>query len=128
MSIGPVSCGEEDADDPALVAPCVDPGRLADYALVADMRELQSMQAVMYAGDLEAVARWAARRRTGLVLGTADGRGGAGGDTPALADSVPAGIDEDFVPELALARGCSEAHASTVLREALLLTGPLAPT
>src|SRR3954470_22912101 len=97
MSIGPVSCGEEDADDPALVAPDADPGRLADYELVADMRELQTMQAVMYAGDLEAVARWAARRRTGLVLSTADGRGGPGVDTRALADAALAGIDEDFV-------------------------------
>jgi hypothetical protein len=126
MSIEAGARGE--GDDPALVTPDVDPGGLADYELVADMRELLTMQAVMYAGDLEAVARWAARRRTGLVLGTADGRGGPGVDSRALADVALSGIDEDFVPELALARGCSEAHASTVLREALLLTGPLAPT
>jgi hypothetical protein len=126
MSI--LSGAGDEADDLALVAPHVDPGRLADYELVADMRDLQTMQGVMYAGDLEAVARWAARRRTGGALGTADGRGGPGVDTRALADSVLAGVDEDFVPELALARGCSEHHASTVLREALLLTGPLAAT
>ena len=62
------------------------------------------------------------------VLATADGRGGPGVDARALADAVLAGVDEDFVAELALARGCTEAEASTVLREALLLTGPLAPT
>src|SRR3954447_913283 len=126
MSMGAGARGE--GDDLALVAPDADPGQLVDYELVADMRELQTMQAVMYAGDLEAVARWAARRRTGLVLSTADGRGGPGVDTRALADAALAGIDEDFVAELALARGCTEVQASTVLREALLLTGPLAPT
>jgi hypothetical protein len=126
MSIGAGADGE--GNDLALVAPDVDPRRLADYELVADMRELQTMQAVMYAGDLEAVARWAARRHTGLVLGTAGGRGGPGVDTRALADLALSGIDEDFVSELALARGCAESHASVVLREALLLTGPLSPT
>src|SRR5919107_1659792 len=57
MSIGAGAGGE--GDDLALVAPDVDPGRLADYELVADMREFQVMQAQMYAADLEAVARWA---------------------------------------------------------------------
>src|SRR3712207_8803170 len=124
MSIEAGARGE--GEDLALVAPDVDPGHLVDYELVADMRELQTMQAVMYAGDLEAVARWASRRCTGLVLRTAEGRGGPGVDTRALADGALARVDEDFVPELALARGCSEAHAATVLREALLMTGPLA--
>src|SRR5690348_15537721 len=114
-------------DDPGLVAPWVGPGRWAVEELVADMHDFQRMQASMYAADLEIVARWATRRRTGLVLSTADGRGGPGVDTRALADAVFDGIDEDFVPELALARGCTEVHASTVLREALLLTGPLTP-
>src|SRR3954453_1936774 len=91
-------------DDLALVAPDVDPGQLAVYELVADMRDFQKMQAQMYAADLEAVARWAARRRTGLTLATAEGRGGPGVDARALADGVLAGIDEDFVCELALAR------------------------
>ena len=45
---------------PALVAPHVDPGRLANYELVADMHDLQTVQGVVYAGDPEAVARWAA--------------------------------------------------------------------
>ncbi len=48
-------------------------------------------------------------------------------DSRALADTVTAGVAEDFVPELALARTCSEAEASALLREALLLTGPLSP-
>src|SRR3712207_9544471 len=77
MSIEAGARGE--GEDLALVAPDVDPGHLVDYELVADMRELQTMQAVMYAGDLEAVARWASRRCTGLVLRTAEGRGGPGG-------------------------------------------------
>src|SRR5687767_7839876 len=125
MSIGADAGWEDDPADPALIAPIVDPGPLEEYELIADMREARIMQAVMYAAELEAVARWAARRRTGLVLGTAGGRGGPGVDSRALADTVLAGIDEDFVAELALARGVSEAQASTVLREALLLTGPL---
>ena len=103
-------------EDLGLLLPDVDPSRLGDDELVADMREAQSMQAQMYAWDLESVARWAERRRTGLVLATADGRGGPGVDSRALADAVLAGVDEDFVSELALARDCTEAEAGTVLR------------
>src|SRR4051812_5134170 len=125
MSMEAGALGE--GDDLALVAPDVDPGQLGDDELVADMRDFQKMQAQMYAADLEAVARCAVRRRTGLTLATAGGGGGPGVDARALADGVLAGIDEDFVCELALARECSDVQAHTVLREALLLTGPLSP-
>jgi hypothetical protein len=129
MSIGPGSWWEqEDAEEPALLAPDVDASRLAEYELVADMREALAFQGQMYARDLEAVAGWAARRRRRGELATVDGRGGPGVDSRALADVVLAGVAEDFVAELALARGCSEAEAAAVLREALLLTGPLSQT
>src|SRR5215207_6570780 len=127
MSMGPDVGWEDDPDDPALLAPWTDPAGAGDYELVADMREAMELQGRFYACDLEAVARLARLRRTG-ELATADGRGGPGVDSRALADAVLAEVAEDFVAELALARGCSEAEAHTVLREALLLTGPLSPT
>src|SRR5215212_4504936 len=45
-----------------------------------------------------------------------------------LADPVLAGIREDFVAELALTRGCTEAEALGLLREAVLAATVLAPT
>src|SRR5215210_4859905 len=128
MSIG-AECGwEDDPDDPALLAPDVDPSRLDDYEQVADMREAMAFQGQCYARDLEAVARFARRRGAGRKLATASGRGGPGVDSRALADAVTADVAEDFVTELALSRDCTEAEAHTVLREALLLTGPLSAT
>src|SRR5215218_908145 len=128
MSIGPDTGWENDPDDPALLAPWTDPAGAAEYELAADVREAIEQQARGYAYDLEAVARWARLRRTTGDLATADGRGGPGVDSRALADAVLAGVAEDFVAELALARGCTQGEAHTVVREALLLTGPLAPT
>ncbi len=128
MSIGPDRGWEDDPRDPALLAPDVDPAQLGDYELVADMREAMTQHGQAYARDLETVARLARRRRAGRELATADGRGGPGVDSRALADVVLADVAEDFVTELALSRDCTEAEAHTVLREALLLTGPLSPT
>jgi hypothetical protein len=92
------------------------------------VQEAVTLQGQWYARDLEAVARFARRRRKTRDLSTADGRGGPGVDSRALADAVTADVAEDFVAELALLRGCTEAEAGTVLREALLLTGPLSLT
>src|SRR5688500_6694550 len=107
MSIGAERGWEDDPDDPALLAPDVDPGRLGDYELVADMREAVQQQARAYAVDLEAVARFAGRRRRRRELATAEGRGGPGVDSRALADVVLADVAEDFVTELALSRDCT---------------------
>src|SRR5215218_652781 len=131
MSIGPDTGWEhdpDDPDDPALLAPWTDPAGAAEYELAADVREAIEQQARGYAYDLEAVARWARLRGKERDLSAADGRGGPGVDSRALADGVLAGVAEDFVAELALTRGCTQGEAHTVLREALLLTGPLAPT
>jgi hypothetical protein len=114
--------------DPALPAPWTDPGAAGDYELAADVQEAVMLQGQWYASDLEAVARFARRRRKARELSTADGRGGPGVDSRALADAVLADVAEDFTAELALLRGCTEAEAGTVLREALLLTGPLSAT
>src|SRR5215217_2374239 len=117
MSIG-ADAGWEDG--PALLAPWTDPAGAGDYELFADMREAMELQGRFYACDLEAVARLARlRRRTG-DLATADGRGGPGVDSRALADAVLAGVAEDFVAQLALTRGCTQGEAHTVVREALL--------
>src|SRR5688572_4914119 len=121
MSIGADAGWEDDPDDPALLAPWIDPGGLGDYELAADVQETMEQQARCYAYDLEAVARFARRRRRTRDLATADGRGGPGIDAGALADAVLADVAEDFVAELALLRACTESEAATVLREALLL-------
>jgi hypothetical protein len=128
MSIGPDAGWEDDPDDPALLAPWTDPAGAAEDQLAADVRQAMEQQACGYAYDLETVARWARLRRKTRPLATADGRGGPGLDSRALADVVLADVAEDFVAELALTRGCTEHEAHTVVREALLLTGPLAPT
>jgi hypothetical protein len=60
-----IEAGAGVVEDLGLLAPDVSPARCEDHELVADMREAQSVQAQMYAWDLESVARWAARRRTG---------------------------------------------------------------
>src|SRR5918998_4541973 len=112
--------------DRELVAPFVALPWVPDARLVEDMRLAQLCHGREYARDLEAVALLA-RRRTG-ELRTVDGRGGPGLDARTLTDHVLAGVREDFVAELALTRGCSEDAARLVLREALLLTGPLSAT
>jgi hypothetical protein len=88
----------------------------------------QARQRREYALELEAVAQLAHRRRRGAELATADGHGGPGLDARVMADAVLSCVREDFTAELALGRDCSEAEAAAVLREALLLTGPLVPT
>ncbi len=109
-----------------LFVPEVDMPETSDADLVEDLHRAQYRQRHAYAGEWEAVALLA-RRRTG-ELGTADGRGGPGLEARTLTDEVLAGVREDFVSELALIRQCSEVQARAVLREALLLTGPLTST
>ena len=108
--------------------PPLDADAWSDRELVSLVRAADAIEGRNHAARVLAVARWAAHRRTGRVLGTADGRGGPGVDSRALADAVLDGIDEDFVSELARARNCGEVEALRLVREALLLTGPLAAT
>ena len=109
--------------DDELVKPLVGLPWVSESAVVENMRFAQLCQGREHARDLEAVASLAALRRSDQPLG-----GGPGIDGRTLSDEVLAGVREDFVTELALTRGCSEEAARVVLREALLLTGPLAAT
>src|SRR5215210_5574489 len=113
---------------PVLFLPEVDVPGVPDSDLAEDMWAAQQRQRREYARDLEAIAQLARRRRRNGELGTAAGRGGPGVDARALACPVLADVREDFAAELALLRSCSEAEAGMLLREALLLTGPLAQT
>ena len=106
-----------------LVTPLVALPWVSEAALVENMRVAQLCHGREYARDLEAVAGLAAMRQADRPLG-----GGPGIDGRSLTDEVLAGVREDFVGELALTRGCSEDSARLVLREALLLTGPLVTT
>jgi hypothetical protein len=113
---------------PVLFPPEVDVPELLDGELAEDVRMAQGRLRREYARELEAVAQLAHRRHRVRELGTAAGRGGPGVDARALTDRVLDGVREDFVAELALIRNCSENEASAVLREALLLTGPMSAT
>ena len=114
------------AAEPVLLASDVDVPDLSEAELVEGMREAQVGQAMAYAEDLQAIARLAARRVREAELATGDGRGGPGVDARSLADPLLTRVREDFLAELALTRGCPEDQAGVLLREALLLTGPLA--
>src|SRR5688500_4844327 len=116
MSMGPV---------PEL--PDVDAAGFSERELVACIGAADAIEARNHAARLLSIARLARRRRRG-PLSSASGRGGPGVDARALAEAVTAGVAEDFVAELALTRDCTEAEAHALLREALLLTGPLAAT
>jgi hypothetical protein len=114
--------------EPVPEPPDVDAPGFTDRELFLHLRGADAIEGRNHAARLLAVARLARQRRKVGELGTAGGRGGPGVDSRALADVVLADVAEDFVCELALARSCSEVEALRMLREALLLTGPLAPT
>src|SRR5688500_7869900 len=99
MSIGP------EPVPPDVDAEGFSDGDLVDYICAADRIEARG-----HAQRLLSIARLARRRRG--VLGTADGRGGPGVDSRALARPELLDVREDFVAELALTRGCSEAEAA----------------
>ena len=111
-----------------LFAPEIDLPGVSDAELAEDMRSAQARLRREHARDIEAVAQLAHRRSGARPLGAGDGRGGPGADARSLSDRALAGVREDFVAELAVLRDCSQDDARRVLQEALLLTGPLAPT
>ena len=100
---------------------------LSETELVADIWSAQSRQAREYAVELESIARLARRRRRtdAMARGAA---GGPGVDSRATAAPELADITEDFVSELAVIRSCTEAEASVLAREAILMTTTLAPS
>jgi hypothetical protein len=114
--------------EPVPQPPDVDAPGFSDRELLDHLRGADAIEGRNHAARLLAVARLARQRRRMGDLGTADGRGGPGVDSRALAEAVLDGIDEDVASELALARNCSEVEALRMLREALLLTGPLTAT
>jgi hypothetical protein len=114
--------------EPVPHLPEVDAPEFSDQELVVHIGAFDAIEASTCAARLLAIARLARQRRCSDELSTVDGRGGPGVDSRALADPVLAGLREDFVPELALTRGCSEAEARTMLRDAVLATTVLAPT
>src|SRR5215218_1780907 len=123
MSIGP------DADAPLEGEPLSELGAhgFTEPELVTLLGGADAIEAGNHAKRLLWIAQLARRRGRTRDLATADGRGGPGVDARARADAVLADVAEDFVAELALTRGCSEAEASAVLREAILATTVLAP-
>src|SRR5829696_471640 len=114
--------------EPVPQLPGVDASEFCERDLVLFIGGADAIEARNHASRLRWIAGLAGRRRCSGSLAAADGRGGPGVDARALADPVLAGIREDFVAELALTRGCSEAEALALLREAVLATTVLAPT
>src|SRR3712207_837871 len=114
--------------EPVPELPDVDAAGVSDGELVGVIGAVDGIEARNHATRLLYVARLARRRSRRGALASTSGRGGPGVDSRGLADAVTAGVAEDFVTELALTRECTEAEAYGLLREALLLTGPLAPT
>ena len=121
MGEGPAAEGEPVPFVPDDLAP-----GLSETELVADIWSAQSRQSREYAMELEAVARLARRRRRADAMARG-ARGGPGVDSRAAAAPELADVTEDFVPELALIRGCTEAEAAVLARESILLTTTLAP-
>src|SRR5215203_1614678 len=103
--------------EPVPEPPDVDAPGFSDRELLVHLRGADAIEGRNHAARLLAVARLARHRRKVRDLGIADGRGGPGLDSRALADSVLAVVAEDFVSELALARQCSEVEALRLLRE-----------
>src|SRR4051812_25558176 len=114
-----------DDPDPALVPgvmPEVGATEFSDRDLLTYLGAADALEAQSHARRLLSVARLARRRMCSGDMSAADGRGGPGVDSRALADPVLAGVREDFVAELALARNCSESEAQALLRESVLAT------
>src|SRR3954462_10154057 len=105
--------------EPVPELPDVDAAGVSERELVTCIGAADAIEARNHAARLLSVARLARRRsRAGRELSTADGRGGPGVDSRALADPLLAGVAEDFVAELALTRDCTETEAHGLLREA----------
>jgi hypothetical protein len=110
------------------VMPEVDASEFSDRDLLTYLGAADALEAQSHARRLLSVARLARRRMFAGDLSATGGRGGPGVDSRALADPLLAGVREDFVAELALARNCSESEAQALLRESVLATTVLAPT
>src|SRR4051794_34139552 len=97
--------GEPDPVVPADLAP-----RLTELEIVSGIRSAQARQAREYALELVSIAQLARRRRCDDLMARG-AQGGPGVDSRARAVPELADVREDFVAELALIRGCTEAEA-----------------
>jgi hypothetical protein len=95
--------------------------------LVADIWSTDAHMAREHAVQAAVIAELA-RRRPVTRDDDSEPSGGAGPDARAARPASLAEVSEDFVPELAVIRHCSDGEASRLAAEALLLTGKLAPT
>ncbi|SEM09936.1 protein of unknown function, partial [Blastococcus sp. DSM 46786] len=103
------------------------PPASAEFELVCDIWSADAHMAREYARQAAAIAELARRRS---VERDADygPRGGPGPDSRAARPAALADVSDDFVSELAVIRGCSEAEAGRLAAESILLTTKLAPT
>jgi hypothetical protein len=114
--------------EPVLVLPGeVVSAAAGEWDLVADIWSTDARMAREYAHQAAVIAELARRRpvRRDAAFGP---RGAAGAQARAVRPAALAEVSEDFVSELAVIRGCSDAEASRLAAEALLLTGKLAAT
>jgi hypothetical protein len=114
--------------EPVLVLPGeVVSAAAGEWDLVADIWSTDARMAREYAHQAAVIAELARRRpvQRDAAFGP---RGAAGAQARAVRPAAPAEVSEDFVPELAVIRGCSDAEASRLAAEALLLTTKLAAT
>jgi len=111
---------------PFVPAEAVSPSA-AELELIADIWSSDAHMAREYARQAAAITELARRR---AIERDADfgPRGGPGPDSLAIRPLALADVSDDFVTELAVIRHCSEAEASGLAVESLLLTTKLAPT
>jgi hypothetical protein len=98
----------------------------ADLDLAAEIWSTDARLAREHARQAAVITELARRRQASRDADFGP-RGGPGSDARASRPAALAEVSEDFVPELAVIRGCSEYEASKLAVEALLLTGKLAP-
>ncbi|RBY78969.1 hypothetical protein DQ238_11390 [Geodermatophilus sp. TF02-6] len=117
---------EEGEPVPVLPSEVVSP-QLGELELVCDIWSADAHMAREHARQAATIAELARRRRAerDTAFGT---RGGPGPDSWAMRPAALADVSDDFVTELALIRHCSEAEASRLAVESLLLTTKLAAT
>jgi hypothetical protein len=99
----------------------------SEIELVADIWSADAHLSREHALRAAAVTALARRRRAERDAAFGP-RGGPGPDSRSLRSAVLDDVSEDFVTELALIRQCSEAEASAVAVESLLLTEKLTGT
>ncbi len=120
MEVGVVPPRVRGEEAPVVPGEVVSSG-LTDLDVVADIWSTDARMAREHAHQAAAIAELARRRRVERDRDFG-ARGGPGVDARALRPVALADVSDDFVTELAVIRGCSEAEASELAVAALLLT------